>query len=105
MTSLDVIRFLHQHRMWVNRMLLDAAAVLPPERLRTPYAIGQGTIWRSLVHMYAAEWVWLATLRGDESPVLPGDRPDGLPGNQERRGGIASLAELRAAWTAVDAGW
>jgi uncharacterized damage-inducible protein DinB len=55
--------------------------------------------------MYAAEWAWLAALNGDEDPVLAGDRPDGLPGNQEAEGGLKSLAELRAAWAKVDADW
>lgn len=84
MTALDVIRRLHEHRMWSNARLLSAAESVPTDDLRKKLAIGQGTLWRSLVHMYAAEWAWLAALEGDENPVLPGDRPDGLPGNQER---------------------
>jgi uncharacterized damage-inducible protein DinB len=55
--------------------------------------------------MYAAEWAWLAALNGNEDPVLPGDRPDGLPGNQEGQGGVKSLADLRTAWAEVDADW
>lgn len=105
MSALDVIRRLHQHRMWANHKLLEAAVELPPDKLQTSFAIGQGSIWRSLVHMYAAEWAWLAALGGDEDPVLPGDRPDGLPGNQQASGGIASLDELRGAWADIDARW
>lgn len=105
MPSLDVVRRLHEHRMWVNKKLLEAVEALPPAALRTPHSIGQGNLWRSLMHMYAAEWNWLATLNGDEAPVLPGDRPDGLPGNQEGQGGVKSLAELRAAWARLDDAW
>ncbi len=105
MTALDVIRRLHQHRMWSNARLLTAAGGVPTDDLRKKFSIGQGTLWRSLVHMYAAEWAWLAALEGNEDPVLPGDRPDGLPGNQEGEGGISSIEELRAAWAEVDVRW
>lgn len=105
MSSLSVIRRLHQHRMWSNAKLLAAAETLPPGELQTKLPIGQGTLWRSLMHMYAAEWAWLAALAGDEAPVLPGDLSTGLPGNQQGEGGISSLAELRTAWATVDARW
>ena len=105
MSSLAVVQRLHEHRMWVNHKLLDAVEALPPATLRAQHAIGQGNLWRSLMHMYAAEWAWLAALGGNEDPVLPGDRPDGLPGNQEATGGVKSLAELRAAWTKADEAW
>ncbi len=105
MEALDVIRRLHQHRMWVNAQLLSAAETLSNDDLQRTFAIGQGTLWRSLVHMYAAEWVWLATLGGDEAPVLPGDRADDLPGNQQGEGGLKSLAELRSSWEQLDDRW
>lgn len=105
MTALDVIRRLHQHRAWANARLLTAAAELDDEALRRKLAIGQGSVWKSLVHMYAAEWVWLATLKGDESPLFPGDLPGKLPGNQEGPRAIASLAELKEKWLANEAGW
>jgi uncharacterized damage-inducible protein DinB len=105
MTALDVIRRLHEHRMWSNARLLAAVESVPTDDLRKNLAIGQGTLWRSLVHMYAAEWAWLAALEGNEDPVLPGDRPDGLPGNQEGEGGVSSLSELREAWAQIDARW
>jgi uncharacterized damage-inducible protein DinB len=105
MSSLSVIRRLHEHRMWSNAKLLAAAEALPAADLQKQLPIGQGTLWRSLMHLYAAEWAWLAALGGDENPVLSGDRPDMLPGNQQGEGGVQSLAELRAAWAAVDARW
>ncbi len=105
MSSLEVIRRLHQHRMWSNAKLLAAVEALPPGELQTKLPIGQGTLWRSLMHLYAAEWAWLAALAGDEAPVLPGDLSTGLPGNQQGEGGISSLVELRTAWAEVDARW
>ena len=40
MPSLDVVRRLHEHRMWVNKKLLEAVEALPPAALRTPHSIG-----------------------------------------------------------------
>lgn len=105
MNATDIIRRLHQHRMWANRRLVAAARSLTDEQLRQAFAIGQGSVWKSLCHMYGAEYVWLATLEGDENATVPGDAPDKLPGNQQGEGAIASLAELEERWQQVDAGW
>lgn len=105
MTAADVIRRLHQHRNWVNAQLMASAATLSSEQLHRRFEIGQGSIWKTLVHLYAAEWVWLETLLGDEFPTLPGDIPGKLPGNQEATGAIASFAELQEKWKALDARW
>ena len=86
MNAIDVIRRLHEHRDWVNRKLLDSAATLTDEALRRPLPIGQGSVWRSLVHLHAAEYVWLQALLGHEAALLPGDLADKLPGNQEAPG-------------------
>ncbi len=91
MNALDSIRRLHEHRAWVNRNLRDAARGLSDESLRKSYPMGQGSIWKSLVHLYAAEYVWLETLLGDERALLPGDVPDKLPGNQQGQVGITSF--------------
>jgi uncharacterized damage-inducible protein DinB len=85
--------------------LLAAAAALSDEQLRRPFPIGQGSIWKSLTHLYAAECVWLEALLGHDSFVLPGDLPGKLPGNQLGVGGISSCAELRALWTTLDERW
>lgn len=105
MHAIDVVRRLHEHRAWVNLKLLDAADRLNDEALHRPLAIGQGSVWKSVVHMYAAEFTWLAALGGDEQPVVPGDLPTKLPGNQEAGGGIGSLDELRSTWLAVEDRW
>lgn len=105
MDAVDVIRRLHQHRAWVNDNLLDAAAQLSGEQLRVTYPIGQGSIWKSLVHLYAAEYVWLESLLGDEQPVAPGDLPGKIPGNQQGAKPIASLDDLRQQWTTLTQRW
>lgn len=105
MTSTDLIRRLHQHRQWVNHRLLAAVDSLSESQLRQPFSIGQGSIWKTLTHLYAAEYVWLATLNGDESPLTPGDTPGRLPKNQEGDGAAQSLDELRSRWRELDTRW
>jgi uncharacterized damage-inducible protein DinB len=105
MNAADVVRRLHQHRTWANHHLLSAAAQLSPEALRQPFAIGQGSIWKSLLHLYAAENVWLEALLGDEAPLTPGDVATKLPGNQEGPGAMTTLEQLEANWSALDTRW
>ena len=105
MIATDLIQRLHRHREWVNQRLLAAAASLSDSQLRQPFSIGQGSIWKTLTHLYAAEYVWLATLNGNESPLTPGDAAGKLPGNQEGEDAIESLDELRVRWSELDAQW
>lgn len=102
---MDPVTRLHQHRTWVNHNLLDAAATLTDEQLRSPFLIGQGSIWKSLTHLFAAEYVWLDALEGIEDSIAPGDVPGKLPGNQEGEGSITSLDDLREKWIALDQRW
>jgi uncharacterized damage-inducible protein DinB len=105
MNAVDLIRRLHRHRAWVNGNLLAAAASLSDETLRSPFPIGQGSIWKSLVHLHAAEYVWLEALLGNDDPLLPGDLAGKLPGNQEGQGGITDLDDLRQKWSALERRW
>jgi uncharacterized damage-inducible protein DinB len=100
-----LIERLHQHRAWVNQSLLEAASSLSDAQLRKPFAIGQGSIWKSLTHLYAAEFVWLEALEGNDNALARGDVPGKLPGNQEGEGVIQSLAELRAEWSTLQSRW
>lgn len=105
MNAADLIRRLHQHRMWVNHRLLDAVRPLTDDQLRQPFAIGQGSVWKTLTHLLAAECVWLEALIGNETPVMPGDAPGKLPGNQEGEDAIRSLDELACRWDDLDQRW
>ena len=105
MNAVDQIQRLHQHRAWVNGNLLTTAASLSDEQLRLPFQIGQGSIWKSLVHLYAAEFVWLEALLGNDDPLVLGDLPGKLPGNQQGEGGIMDLDDLRHHWVALEQRW
>jgi uncharacterized damage-inducible protein DinB len=105
MNSVELIRRLHEHRAWANHNLLDAAGELPSDSLRRSFPIGQGSIWKSLLHMYAAEYVWLEAQLGSEDAIVPGDVRGKLPGNQEGPRAISSLDELEAKWTQLDSRW
>ncbi len=105
MDAISLLQRLHQHRIWANGNLLTAAAKLSPQQLQAQFQIGQGSLWKSLLHMYAAEYVWLETLLGNEQAIAPGDALGKLPGNQEGTGRITDLAELRQRWSDLDARW
>jgi uncharacterized damage-inducible protein DinB len=105
MNTTELLTRLHQHRAWVNDNLLTTAASLSDEQLRSPFQIGQGSIWKSLVHLYAAEFVWLEALLGNDDPTLQGDLPGKLPGNQQGEGGITDLDDLRQKWIALEQRW
>ncbi len=105
MDAVELIQRLHQHRTWVNDNLLTAAADLNDGQLRSPFAIGQGSIWKSLVHLYAAEYVWLEALLGNEEFIVAGDLPGKLPGNQQGEGGVTDLADLQLKWSELEEGW
>ena len=102
---LAAVRRLHEHRAWANGVLLASARGLTDEQLRKPFPIGQGSVWATLLHLYAAEYVWLAALCGDETPLTPGDLPGELPGNQKGEDALSSLAELEREWAALDGRW
>ncbi len=105
MDAVELLKRLHQHRTWVNHHLLTVAGQLSEDQLSSPFQIGQGSIWKSLVHLYAAEYVWLEALLGNENPLAQGDLPGKLPGNQQGEGRISGLAELREKWSVLDQRW
>lgn len=105
MSVVDMIRRLHQHRQWTNRRLLASVESLSESQLRQQFLVGQGSIWKTLMHLYAAEYVWLATLNGDEAPLTPGDAEGNLPGNQGGDGAMQSVDELRNRWSELDESW
>lgn len=105
MNSVQPLRRLHEHRIWVNRRLRAAVRTLSKDQLRRTFPMGQGTVWLTLTHLMAAEYIWLEALNGNDAPVMPGDRADRRPGNQQSDEAIRSLDELIAKWEELDSRW
>ncbi len=105
MNSVKMINRLHEHRMWSNRQVLAASEKFTEKQLQTPFDIGQGSAWKTLLHMLAAEYVWLAALQGNENPLMPGDRAGLLLGNQETGERIQSFDELSSRWIENENRW
>jgi uncharacterized damage-inducible protein DinB len=105
MNTVELLQRLHQHRAWVDTNLLTAAATLSDEKLRSSFQIGQGSVWKSLLHMYAAEYVWLEALLGNEEFLVPGDLPGKIPGNQQGEAWITDLDDLRRKWSILEQRW
>ena len=105
MKSTELIERLHKHRRWVNQGLLQAAAKLNGHQLQQEFPMGQGSIWKSLTHLYGAEFVWLEALLGNEQPIATGDAVGKLPGNQDGEKPIGGLAELKTRWEELESRW
>ncbi len=70
MEAIQILRRLHQYRAWSNRQLLHACRPLSREQLDAPFEIGQGSVWKSLVHLLAADSLWVNAFEGrPDSPV------------------------------------
>lgn len=93
MNGVEVIQRLHEHRMWVNERLRSKAGMLTAVQLYRRFEIGRGSVWSSLVHLYAAELVWLEALQGNDNAGLVGDND------------FDSLDDLALAWDALDERW
>ncbi|MBL0928463.1 MAG: DinB family protein [Phycisphaerales bacterium] len=93
MTGPDVIRRLHAHRRWTRARLLELCRALPPDRLRHPFEMGMGSLFATIVHLYAAERVWIDALSGrHDSVVISAEN-------------FHDLDAVGAAWKESDAAW
>ena len=105
MDAATPIQRLHEHRLWANQNLRQACQSLTEEQLHRSHEIGQGSLWKTLCHMYAAEYVWLEALEGTVETLAPGDVAGKLPGNQEGEDRARDLGELYERWDRLDQRW
>src|SRR5262249_53434653 len=66
---------------------------------------GQGSVWNTLLHLYAAEHVWLEALLGNDDRLTRGDLPGRLPGNQKGEGAVTGLDDLKGRWAGLKGRW
>jgi uncharacterized damage-inducible protein DinB len=62
--NLSDIRHLFDYTEWANTLTLNAAAELSDENLRRDFKISHCSIFATLLHMAAAEWIWLERWQG-----------------------------------------
>jgi uncharacterized damage-inducible protein DinB len=88
----DLLRMQLDYNAWANRRLVDAAAQLSPEELTRDFRTADHSVLDTLVHVFGAERLWLARLKGDTHPgfITDADR---------------DLAVLQNDWPALQERW
>ena len=61
----DVLRTQLDYTAWASRQLVDAAAQLSQEELLHDFKTGIHNVLETLVHVYAADRIWLARLQNE----------------------------------------
>jgi uncharacterized damage-inducible protein DinB len=90
--SPELLRSHLDYSAWASRRLVDAAAALTPDELNRDFATSEHTVLGTLVHVFAADRVWLWRVAGGENP--------GFVSDADR-----SLAVLQNDWPAVCERW
>jgi uncharacterized damage-inducible protein DinB len=89
MTS-DMVRTLYRYSAWATARILEHAARLRPDELAKPSGASFGSVRETLVHIMAAQWIWLARWKGI-SPTSLFDARD-----------FPDIASIRARWDQID---
>jgi len=87
MNLLELQTLLDYH-YWARDRLLDAAEPLTPEQFTRNLGNSFPSIRDTLVHIYAAEWIWCSRWKGESPQSMPG--PSTFP----------DVATVRSTWTA-----
>jgi len=89
--SVDTLRLQLDYSAWASQRLLDAAAKLSAEELNRDFQTADKTVLDTLVHVYAADRIWLARVLGQQRSFRdPEDR---------------DLALLQTEWPALHERW
>jgi len=90
--SVDTLRLQLDYSGWASHRLLDAAAKLSPEELTRDFKTADKTVLDTLVHVYAADRIWLARVLAEPRATFvdPEDR---------------DLALLQTDWPALQQRW
>jgi uncharacterized damage-inducible protein DinB len=72
----ELLRTQIDYSAWASQRLVYAASRLSPEELTRDFATADHSVLDTLVHLYAADRLWLARLQGSPHPgfVSPADR-------------------------------
>ncbi len=88
--TIEDIRKLFDYTEWANHLAIDAAETLTAEQQKHDFKISHGSIHGTLVHMAAAEWVWLERWHGT-SPTQLWPAAD-----------YADIAAIRMRWNEIE---
>lgn len=96
MLNLESTRTFFKYSDWANGQILAASAKLPDNKLDQPFEMGPGGTLRStLLHIHAAEHVWLQRWQARTETPWPDER---------ERASVATIADrLAATYQARDA--
>jgi uncharacterized damage-inducible protein DinB len=90
--SVDTLRLQLDYSAWASQRLLDAAAKLSAEELTRDFKTADKTVLDTLVHVYAADRIWLSRVLGEQRATFidPEDR---------------DLTLLQTEWPALQQRW
>lgn len=74
--SAETLRLHLDYTAWASRRLVDCAARLSPEELTRDFNTSDKTVLDTLVHIFAADRIWLARVQGNSPATFidPEDR-------------------------------
>jgi uncharacterized damage-inducible protein DinB len=61
----DVLRYHLNYHAWASGRLIDAASELNPQELTRDFATADHNVLGTLVHVYAADRIWLGRIEGN----------------------------------------
>lgn len=80
----------YRYNRWANERTFDTVAALPEEPFRRDLGSSFPSVQRTLVHILAAEWIWLRRWKGTSPADMPADWQ------------TLDLNGIRAEWSRVD---
>jgi uncharacterized damage-inducible protein DinB len=74
--SADTLRLYLDYTAWASRRMLDCAAKLSTEELTRDFKTSDKTVLNTLVHVFAADRIWLVRVHGNSPAIFvsPEDR-------------------------------
>jgi len=90
MTTSEMVRTLYRYSAWATARILEHAARLRPDELAKPSGASFSSVRETLVHIMAAQWIWLARWKGSSPTSLLDARE------------FPDIASIRARWDQID---
>ena len=88
--TVDLVRTLYRYSAWATGRILEQAAGLRPDELAAPSGASFSTVRETLVHIMAAQAIWLARWKGTSPAALLDARE------------FPDLASIRARWAELE---